>query len=41
MIILMGLIAIVPALLMVIGIVSIFRAGVRYGKHRERGNKDG
>jgi len=39
MIILMGLIAIVPALLMVIGVVSVFRAGIRYGKHKERRTK--
>jgi len=39
MIILAAIIGLVPALLMIIGILSIFRAGVRYGRGKERRNR--
>lgn len=39
MILLAALIGLVPCVLMVIGVVSVFRAGVRLGRGKERRNR--
>ena len=36
MIALVAIIGMVPGILMVIGVISVFRCGVRYGRRRER-----
>lgn len=36
MFVILGLIGIVPGILMIVGIVSVFRMGIRYGEKRAR-----
>ena len=39
MFVLFALVGLVPGVLMIIGLVSVWRAGIRYGARRERRRK--